>query len=157
MARVNFLGYCGVDMDVTKRKRSEDMLRRQLAFGKLMNKIQDRLARAAGGEIDKHIRKTLQEIARFIDVDSVFVSQFNPDQTSCSWTYEWNDPSTPSFIAKYQNISAGTFSWSEELLLNNKILLIRTLDDLPPEAAYERKRYDREGVKSMLSVPLHGR
>ena len=147
----------GVDMDVTKRKSSEDMLRRQLAFGKLMNKIQDRLARAAGKEIDNHIRKTLQEIARFIDVDSVFVSQFTPDQTSWRWTYEWNDPRAPSFLKNYQNIPAGTFNWSEKLLRHNKILLIRSLDDLPPEASYERQHYDSEGVKSMLSVPLHGR
>jgi len=77
-----------VDMDVTKRKSSEDMLRRQLAFGKLMNKIQDRLARATGKDIDNHMRKTLQEIARFIDVDSVFVCQFTSDQTSSNWTYE---------------------------------------------------------------------
>jgi PAS domain S-box-containing protein len=144
-------------MDVTKRKSSEDMLRRQLAFGKLINKIQDRLARAAGKAIDNHIRKTLQETARFIDVDSVFVCQFTSDQTLSSWTYEWNDPLVPSFLANYRNIPAGTFSYSEKLLLRNKILLIRTLDDLPPEAAYERQRYDTEGVKSMLAVPLHGR
>ena len=144
-------------MNITKRKSAEDMLKRQLAFGKLMNKIHDRLAKAAGKEIDAHIRKTLREIGRFIDVDSVFVMQFTPDQKSWSWTSEWNDPAVSSFLKNYQQIPAGQFNYSEKLLRQNKILLIRTLADFPPQAAFERKRYKKEGVKSMLSMPLHGR
>ncbi len=79
-------------MNKIKNKSAEDMLKRQLAFGKLMNKIHDRLAKAAGNEIDAHIQKTLREIGRFIDVDSVFVMQFASDQKSWSWTSEWHDP-----------------------------------------------------------------
>ena len=144
-------------MNKTKRKSAEDMLKRQLAFGKLMNKIHDRLAKAAGKEIDAHIQKTLREIGRFIGVDSVFVMQFAPDKKSWSWTSEWNDPAVSSFLKTYQQIPAGQFKYSEKLLRQNKILLIKTLADFPPTAAFERKRYSKEGLKSMLSVPLQGR
>ena len=144
-------------MDITKRKSSEDMLKRQLTFGKLMNKIHDRLARAAVEEIDDHIQKTLHEIARFIGVDCVFILEFSPDQKSWSWTSEWNDPHVSSFLENYQIIPVGQFSYSDRLLRRKKNLLIRTLADLPLQAAFERKRYSEEGLKSMLSVPLHGR
>jgi len=144
-------------MNKSKSTSAEDMLKRQLAFGKLMNKIHDRLAKAAGKEIDAHIQKTLREVGRFIGVDSVFVMQYAADQKSWSWTSEWHDPAVSSFLKTYQQIPAGQFKYSEKLLRQNKILLIKTLADFPPTAAFERKRYSKEGVKSMLSVPLYGR
>lgn len=144
-------------MNKTKRKSAEDMLKRQLAFGKLINKIHDRLAKAAVREIDAHIRKALREIGRFIDVDCVFVMQYAAGHKSWSWIYEWNSPAFPGYLKTYQNIPAGQFKYSEKLLRQNKILLMEALTDFPPQASFERKCCSREGVKSMLAVPLVSR
>jgi PAS domain S-box-containing protein len=140
-----------------ERKRAEDAIRRQVVFDTFLNKLLARFANSAGAAIDNHIRPGLQEIGQFMGADDVFVLLTSSDSARWSAVYDWHVPGSPDWLQKYQDVPMGTLPWTEKRLLGGKMIQISALDDLPPEAAAERQKYEMEGLKSLVEVPLRAR
>jgi PAS domain S-box-containing protein len=140
--------------DITERKKAEEIILSQLAFDKLLTKLQTRFSTAAGSEIDTAIETGLQEIASFIGVDRAFVIIVAQDRSSWSVTHEWFTHPASSIKKSSQEIPKGEFKWTEDRLLSGEVVKINTLDDFPPEAANIRKYCEDEGALSLLHVPI---
>ena len=140
-----------------ERKQAEDAIRRQVVFDNLINKLLARFANSTGSAIDDHIRTGLQEIGQFMGADDVFVILTSSDSAIWSAVYDWHVPGSPDWLQKYQDVPMGTLAWTEKRLLGGEMIQISTLDDLPPEAAADRQKYEMEGLKSLVEVPLRGR
>jgi signal transduction histidine kinase len=143
--------------DISRRKNAEDRLRRLLDFDELINALLGRFASATMAEVDEQIRSSLKQVGLFIGVDNVFVVLASEDMSTWSSVYSWTRPGFPDTQPHYQQMPMGTIAWSERILLGDEILRINRLDELPPEAATDRAVYKREGVKSLLMVPLRGK
>jgi PAS domain S-box-containing protein/putative nucleotidyltransferase with HDIG domain len=137
-----------------ERKRAEDAIRRQVVFDNLINKLLARFANSTGSAIDDHVRPGLQEIGQFMGADDVFVILTSSDSALWSAVYDWHVPGSPDWLQKYQDVPMGTLPWTEKRLLGGEMIQISALDDLPPEAAADRQKYEMEGVKSLVEVPL---
>jgi PAS domain S-box-containing protein len=89
--------------------------------------------------------------------DQAFVIQVAQDLSTWTKTHNWHNPDTPIHARNYQQIPMGAFAWREQLLREGRTIQIHTTDDLPPEADFQHRTYEEEGVKSILNVPLRGR
>ena len=125
-------------------------------FDTLITRILARFASFTGPPIDEQIHKSLQEVGCFIGAEGAYILLNSKDMTHWSIAYESDAQGTPFLMDKYQNVPMGLRPWVEQRLLAGEVVQIATLDDYPPEAAIERQNNEREGVKSVLVVPLRG-
>ena len=151
-------GYVNIyGRDITERKRADEVLRRQAEFEVIISGLLARFASCTAAEVDNEIMSGLKEIGLFLGLESIFVILTSRESGTWSSVYNWIEPGFPSFVQKYQNVPIGTNPWSEKALLRMEAIQINSLDDLPPEAESERREWKREGLKSLLLVPLRGR
>ena len=141
--------------DVSDRREAEDSLYRQMAFDAMATKFLARSARGNDLEIDGHIRTSLEELGFFTEVDEAYVIRYTANTWSVS--HFWHAPGVPGQIQNYHNIPLGISRWMESRLQDGKVVQLHTLDDLPPEASEERERLSRDGVVSLLLIPLRGK
>lgn len=132
------------------------LLRRQQDFDEIITTVLARFAACVASDIDCHVRDSLEEIGKFIGIDYALVIRTSVDRSTWSVTHEWCAPGVPSQLADYQNVPMGTFEWTERALLAGEIVLVNTLDEMPPEAAETRRRMELVGFKSTLQLPLRG-
>ncbi|MCK5148265.1 PocR ligand-binding domain-containing protein [bacterium] len=57
-------------------------------------------------------------------------------------------------IEMLQDLDTSIFSWWMDQLHNGKKIVIRNIEDLPPEAAAEKESFKVQGIKSLIVVPL---
>lgn len=153
-AQGNAVGAVETLEDITDRKHAEEALRRQVEFDALVTRLLARFASCASSEIDEHIQTSLAETGTLLDVDDVSVILVSPTTATWSLAYEWRVPHAPDLLSTYHDVPAGAFPWTERYLEEREVLQIDRIDDLPPEAAPERQRYEIEGVKSIIDIPF---
>ncbi len=142
--------------DINERKRVEKAQQRQMEFDALITRILARFAAFTGLAIDEQIQKSLNEVAGFIGAETAFVGLFSTDMTSWSVAYEAVTPNAMPLWERYQNVPMGQNPWIEQRVLAGEVVRFTSLEDLPEDAARERERYEKEGVKSVLLLPLRG-
>jgi formate hydrogenlyase transcriptional activator len=135
---------------------NEDLPRPQTAFDDLVTGILARFASSTGSEINAHIRTSLREIAEFIGVDYAFVIRTSADLATWSVTHEWCAPGAASQMQNFQNVTMGTFDWTERALLSGQSVNLNQLADVPDEAAASRERIRSLGFQSTLQLPMRG-
>ncbi|MCX6968169.1 MAG: PAS domain S-box protein [Verrucomicrobia bacterium] len=152
----NVIGASTVIRDITPRKQAEAAQLRQTEFDTLITRILARFAAFTGPAIDEQIQRSLEEVSRFIGAEAAFIILISKDMTRWSMAYETHAPGIPPRTDMQQNVPLGQRMWVEQRLLAGEPVQIATMEELPPEAAYEKKYYEREGVQSALLLPLRG-
>lgn len=133
-----------------------EALRKQVEFDSLLRRLLTGFAFCHESEIDAEIRRGLQGLAQFIEVDSAFTVLVAPDLRSYRVAHSWVSGGRPDYANLYQDLPFGTHQLLERKILAAEEIVLRTLDDLPPEAVNEKRTLQQEGVISSLIVPLRG-
>ena len=146
----------GLNLELDKLHRLEVVLRRQLSFNDLINRILARFSSLVDAEVDDGIRTSLREIAEFIGAEAGFVVMISAPTNTWRMTHEYCAPGATSLWDQSQNVPLDTFGWTTKKLLAGEILAIHRLTDYPAEAALDRQRAETAGIKSALRLPLRG-
>jgi PAS domain S-box-containing protein len=143
--------------DITHRKQAQHLLERQVAFDALVTDLLGQFASSSASEIDGIIQDALKNVVQFLGGDQIHIILLSRDLDAWSVVHRWQVPGVPDLHLKYRNVPLGTCPWGEKILLSGTVLQIDTLDQIPSDATFERELYTREGLKSLLEVPLRGR
>jgi len=140
--------------EVTERIRAEAALTQRLDFEQLISGIRADFINLPLDNIDEGINRALETIARFGGAvrSSLFIVHDN--QTKATNTHEWCAQPSDSQIALLQGIPFETFGYYRNLLLREEYVVIRNIDDLPPEAHREREWSKKYGFRALLFVPM---
>jgi PAS domain S-box-containing protein len=129
-----------------------DQLGSRLEFEALLSELSSRFVNLAPGKVDPEIEDALRRVCEHLDLDLAVLWQ---------WSAE-----APGIIAPTHAHSAGTsqlppelavhreYPWCVEQMLAGRRIAIRTLDELPAEAAVDQESARRLGIKSNLTLPL---
>ena len=61
-------------------------------------------------------------------------------------------------VQKSGNISRALgFSWFTNKLLQNELVYVATLDELPAEAKHEKDAMKKDGIQSLILIPIQSR
>jgi len=141
-------------LDAAERREAQEALRHRVDFETLVSAISTRFAHAGDDELDDAIRDALADIATFVDVARAHVFLLLDDGLSAKLAYEWNAPGSFDRRDLYGELPTASFPWWAHVLRNGDVVRWRTPDDLPPEAANEKRLAARYGIRSSIFVPI---
>ncbi len=141
-------------LDATERREQQEALRHRLDYETLIAAISTRFANAGDDELDGAIVDALADLALFVGVPRAHVFLVDEDGLAVRLAYEWNDTGSVDRRDLYGNLPIAVFPWWSRSLSSGEILRWRNPDELPAEAANEKRLAERYGIISAIFVPL---
>jgi diguanylate cyclase len=140
--------------DITESKKAEKQIKYQNEFLKLIAEISADFINTTSDNIDERIDSMFARCGVFLEVDRVFLYQFSRDEKLVYNTHEWCSPGTESLQHVIQDFPAESLQWVQKFASKRKVIHIPDIEAMPAEAEAERKELLRQGVKSLVAVPL---
>jgi diguanylate cyclase (GGDEF)-like protein/PAS domain S-box-containing protein len=147
-------GVIMVFSDVTVRKQAEESLKYQFRFAKMLADISNIFASQPSEQLKQSINHALKQIGEFFQVDSSYVIRFSDDGRRMSNMYEWCAEGIEAHMEKTKETPIETFPWFARQIREKKLVNIPDVDRLPPEAEAEKKKFNSQSIRSLLSIPL---
>jgi C4-dicarboxylate-specific signal transduction histidine kinase len=125
-----------------ERKRMELLLAERLRFEKLRSSLSVTFSHLSAVDFDREVQHGLHQIVDFLGVDRGSLIEFSRDgSTARSWAIEeWMD--------------VDEFPWMTARLQQGDVVSVSQLEELPDEAAVDRRSYLAHRLKPQLAVPL---
>jgi C4-dicarboxylate-specific signal transduction histidine kinase len=119
-----------------------------VSFQAFMDELAAAFVRVSAPDIDSEIEQWLRRIVEFFDADRSSLAEMTPDGLLI--THSWARPG----YASATGIREPALPWVAAKLRRGELLVFSNLEELPPEAAEERRVLARLGLKANVSVPL---
>lgn len=132
----------------------EKQLQRRLLFERLLTEASAALIRSTNEQLDATIVDMLGSIGAFFGVDRAYVFLINDAAETQSNTHEWVSPGISYEAHNLQGVPLATFPWLLQQLRADHVFRVERVAELPAEAINERTEFEREGIQSILIVPL---
>ncbi len=105
-------------------------------------------------DISNVIHKILHEVREQFAGSRVYIFEYDKKYTLQSCTFEVTAEGVSSKQEQLQNVSTVDTCWWTHQLLNYSPIILSSLDELPPEAAYEKQMLEEQDIKSIMAVPM---
>ncbi len=142
-----FAARAGAELE---RKLAEEALQKQAEKDSLLSSISRQFI---DQDIDTAINFTLQALGKFTKSDRSCIFSYC-DRNQFGMTHEWCNDGIESFIANRQKVSVEAHPWFHKKLLRGKPFQIENIAELPPEAAADKREFERQSIQSLLNVPM---
>jgi len=141
-------------IDVTDRKKKEQDLLYREAFEALISGISTRFVELMPPETEQGIDLAIKELGEFAGVDRSYVILFSADGTYMDNANEWCAEGIPCQKKNRQKVAVDELPWAIGELLNKQVLYLSSLADLPPKARLEKIQWKKQGIQSLIAVPI---
>jgi signal transduction histidine kinase len=122
------------------------------AFEDLLAEMSRAFIRATADQIDSEIDRWLEKIGIALELDRTNAGEFNTDEEVFYNTYHWHREGVRLIPSRLKVNQA--LPWLASNIFADELVVIRRLDDLPPEARQDAEFARLADVKSNLTVPL---
>ncbi len=140
-----------IDSSNLFKKTLEDTIK----FEKFLSELSFQYSGLPTTSIDKNIQKGLQKIAEFLGADRCSMSLFSVDKREVNFIYAWEHEGLTSTILTEDFVETKKyFPWCIDRLTNGEIVIFRKLEEIPIEAAIDKKNFISLGVRSHASIPI---
>lgn len=140
--------------NVDRRKRLERALMQRIEIKMLVGSISAHFVNMRFEGIDQGIYNALAQLGNILGADRSCLFVLSEDGEYVRNTHEWCDEGVPSLLDARRMVPRERRKWLLERLLSLEPTHVSRVSDLPREARPERQDYERQGVKSLLRVPL---
>jgi len=141
-------------IDAADRRRVQEALRRRVVLEQLIAGISTRFANLADEELDSSIEHVLGQIATFVGVDRAHLLLLSDDGLSIRMTHEWDGPGVRQRKDDYGDLPVASYPWWIGRMNERLDVLVESKDSLPAEAVNERRLIERQGIRSIIFVPM---
>jgi PAS domain S-box-containing protein len=144
-------------LDISERKTAERKLQYYTGLLQIVLDVSTRFINLSPEEIDTGINHALRMIGEFVKVDRSYLFQFNEGGSKMDNTHEWCSKSTSPQRQRLQGITAEDMPWFFNLIQKLDFVHIPEVNSMPEEASAEKKEFQTEDIKSLITVPIkHG-
>lgn len=105
-------------------------------------------------DTDGLINYAIESVGKLIEVDRCYLFLYSDNGQTVSCTHEWCAPGIAPEIDNLQEVPSKATQWWHNKVSCNEIILLKSLDDLPPEAASEKEILAAQSILSLLVVPV---
>ena len=133
------------------RAQARLQIEEQITFEQFLRSLSARFVGVSPEHLDPAIDSSLQSIAEFYDVDCIILCQMANDESQLTITHSWT---APGFKITADVISSTTVPWIFQKLIRGETVVCSRLDDLPEEAAQDKKYLQEVNYQSSICMPL---
>jgi len=142
----------GANQDITERIRTEDAIKRNLAFQETISAITSRFTGIY--DLDDAINGTLADIGRLSRADRAYLVLLREHGTVMDNTHEWCAKGVSPQIENLRKLPSDMYPWWIKKIQNSESIHITDISKLPPEAKAEREVLEKQDIKSVLILPV---
>ncbi len=146
--------FTGLVLDISEQKMAEDELKYRSAFENLILSLATKFINLPPENLDTAICEALKSIGEFTGVDRSYLFSFSENQETLTCTHEWCAPDISPQIQNLRQIPVAHLHWSNNQIFKGNILHIPSVSQLPAEAKNEKIEFTRQGIQSLLAVPM---
>lgn len=121
---------------------------------KLVNKTFEKLLDLDNFNHQAELKKSLEEIGLFFDLDRIYIYYFSKDLTFMKIENQWNKDDIKPKREIEEDEVVYAFPWLIRSIKNGDLVVINDVTELPSTATFEAEAFLKEGIKSALLVPL---
>lgn len=138
--------------EIERRKEAEEAIRERLRFERLISDLSAGFVKVDAYELEAKIVEGLGLIARFLGVERASIGETSEDKLATHIRYSYVAPGIPLLPP---TLLSTLFPWYTRTLNSGKVVVLERIpEDLPEEAEVEKQFARKEGIKSILIVPL---
>lgn len=105
---------------------------------------------------NEKVNYLLERIGKFYNIDRTYLFTINHKYKTMTYSNEWCNLEINAEVGTIEEIPLEVFSWWIDQLKNKNLVYIENVDFMPNQARAEQEQLRRQGVKSLLSVPVMG-
>ncbi len=143
-----------LERESENRKKVEEDLRERFRFENLLFELSARFIHISHERIDSEIQNALKRIREFFRFDRCGLVKIMRDGTSWQIAYfDFKDdlPDLPVGV----ELPVDLFPWVfKRIVERHEVLRYASLEEMPPEASVDKRRYEKWGIRSVLNIPL---
>ncbi|MCM1991206.1 response regulator [Oceanirhabdus seepicola] len=121
---------------------------------KLINDTFQRFLDVDSINYQSELKKTLEKIGLFFDLDRIYIYYFSKDPTFMQIECQWNKKDIRPKRTIQEEEVVYALPWLIREIKNNDFVAINNVEKFPAEAVFEAEVFLKEGIKSSLIVPL---
>jgi PAS domain S-box-containing protein len=148
------IGHTGLAIDITDKKRDEEELLRANKTQKIISVLSQEFISIDADNIDDKVEKLLEKTGRYLGADRAYIFEFADDNLHFSNTYEWCAEKIKPEIEALQNTPIKDHKWLIDQILTRDYMVVDDVDAMPDKAAKVKKELQRQGVQSLVCVPI---
>ncbi len=137
-----------------ERRRIDEELQFSRSFEKLIADISTRFLQVEPKDAEEGINFAVQALCRFVRADRCYVFQFDETGGGFYNSNDWWEMEVEPEIDRLKTWRLADFPWLARRMRNLEATVVSSLRELPPEAAAEKAYWLREGIRSLVVVPL---
>ncbi|MDX1515257.1 MAG: sigma 54-interacting transcriptional regulator [Woeseiaceae bacterium] len=142
--------FWGIERNIIDVRRTKSALSRRQEFQELLASVSTRLLTTSYEDASRAMQQSLRDVCEFVGGNRISLSWLDTDKESAEVLYTWHDGHSRMFNA----ISERQFPYLAEKLLAGETMTIKSVSELPEEAARDREALLEVGMKSFLFFPL---
>ena len=132
-----------------ERKRLELSLAERLRFETLMSEQSATFSSLSPNEVDREVNRALRRTADFFRSDWGHLAEFSHDSRTARITHAWMAEGAGPATVSLEDVP-----WVLARLEAGEVVRFSRIEELPEEAARDRRTYQALGIKSQVEVPL---
>ncbi len=133
---------------------AEESLNQRIRLEQIINEISINLIDVDIDKLDEAFNMALKMIGVTTGVDRSYIFLFSDGLDTMSITHEWCDQGVNRPIDNLQNLSTDVFPWWMSWLKRRENIHIPSVKELPPEANTEKELLEKQGIQSLILVPI---
>lgn len=143
----------GIFVNVTYNNEIKDNAF-QLNFQRLVSEVSVDFVTINQMNMEEKFAALLEKIGQFFHVDRTYIFLIDEVRNTMTYAYEWCNEGISPEVELIQDVPVDVFPWWMDELSVNKLVQVEDVDNLPEEAATEKEILKKQGVKSVLVLPI---
>lgn len=158
----DFYGYRVSNRDIStrdvkayfERLDSHDAYATLLRYQEMITDISKSFMDAPFDQLGHKIWESMLEVGQLLDVDRVYIFEFDSTKTKMSNTYEWCHDGVEPARDILQDLDTDIFPWWMKKLAQDDVINVYDVTSMGKEQIREKDILMEQGIKSVLVVPL---
>lgn len=146
-------GFLAITRNMSEHKKIEHSLEQKLKFEKIISSVSSRFVSCS--DFDSAVNSSLKDIGNFCGADRNYIFLFDETNQTMSNTYEWCAEGVSPQKNILQKLPMSIFPWTMKRLQGGKNINVEDVSKLPQEASAEREILEKQGIKSLIILPLY--
>ena len=152
--RKNIVGITGIAREITNRKRAEESLQHRLAMEKVITVTAARLNQIIPESPQADLLAALNDIGTYLKVDRCTFIVLDENFMPTNLFLEWTLPGVSDRELIVKSPDWHSYRWLWESITKKVVIKCTRITDLPTEADKEIEFWLKNGIVSMLGMPI---